>query len=114
MSKVKYWAVLLATIFGSLTIAAPASADFDGRMNFAEYIWINYQIPSNTQAEVEDHCNCEGIVWNTFEKNDRPAKQVRYRNTDDDVAKVWYIKRDDDRWHVYDKAWCDPNSCLGP
>jgi hypothetical protein len=116
MDKLKTLSVFLAAIFGSLIFIAPAAhADFDGKMNFAEYLWIDWKIPtSNTQAEVEDNCSCSGVLTDTFDHNGNPAKLVKYRNTDDSVVKVWYVKRDDGRWHVYDKAWCDGTGCLGP
>lgn len=115
MTKIKPLMAILAAFFGSFLFVAPAQADFDGRMNFAEYVWIDWQIPtSNTQAEVENHCNCSGVIAATFEKNGNPAKRVKYLNSDGYLAKVWYVFRDDGRWHVYSKAWCDATSCLGP
>ena len=113
MTKVTYLVVSLATIFGSLVIASPAHADFEGRMNFSEFIWIDDEAPtSNTQAEVDEHCNCSGIVAKTFTRNDNPAKRVHYLNSDLDIVKVWYVKRDDDRYHAYNKVWCNSNGCL--
>lgn len=113
MHKLKQMGVLLAVVFGSLYIIPPAQADFDGRMNFSEFIWIDDAFSTaNTQSEVENHCDCSGVIANTFLRNDNPAKRVNYRNTDGYITKVWYVKRNDDRWYAYNKAWCDENGCL--
>lgn len=114
MSKLRITLALMVALIGSLFFIVPqASADFDGKMTFSEFIWIDtVGYGSATQSEIQDNCNCTGVLANTFDRNGNPAKRVNYLNTDDYIVKVWYVKRDDDRWHAYNKAWCNSDGCL--
>lgn len=113
--------VLLASvgIVLGLQIAVPESAQaaYSGYMNSDEWEWIDVTIPdANTQAEAENHCNCTGVILDTYNHNGNPAKTVQYHVPDPAVgtpiaganwASVDYVKRDGDiAYHAFAKTRC--------